>query len=45
MEWRRGEVGAVSEGASCSILIEDGYPSFSGTAPGRERGFSHESST
>ena len=45
VEWRRGEVGAASEGASCRILIEDGYPSFSRTAPGRERGFSCESST
>lgn len=43
VEWRRGEVGAVSEGASFHILIEDGYPSFSGTAPGRERGFSRGS--
>lgn len=44
VEWRRGEVGAVSKGASFHILIEDGYPSSSETAPGREKGFSRGSS-
>ena len=38
MEWRRGEAGAVSQRASCHVLIENEYPSFSGTAPRRERG-------
>lgn len=35
MEWRRGEVGAVSEGASYHVLTENEYPSFPGRAPRR----------